>query len=108
MADGTLAGATTDQIARLHERIASAETQLAKLDQRLAGLNGECISDADAQLAFSQFDHIWSQLSPREQARLLSLLIERVEYDADAGTVSVTFHPSGITALMRDKLVEAA
>ena len=42
---------------------------------------------------------MWGQLSPREQARVLALLVAAVNYDAAAGTVSVTFHPSGIRAL---------
>ncbi len=38
-------------------------------------------------------------LTPKEQVRVLELLIERVEYDGEAGTVSVTFRPTGIRAL---------
>ena len=40
-------------------------------------------------------------LAPREQARSLRLLIERVGYDGRDGTVTVTFRPLGIEALCR-------
>jgi site-specific DNA recombinase len=35
----------------------------------------------------------------REQARILHLLIERVDYDGPNGTVEITFHPTGIKTL---------
>ena len=39
---------------------------------------------------------------PREQARLLELLVERVEYDGEHGNVSLTFHPCGIKSLTEE------
>jgi site-specific DNA recombinase len=42
---------------------------------------------------------VWDCLAPREQARVIELLVERVEYDGDGGNVSITFRPSGIKAL---------
>jgi hypothetical protein len=47
-------------------------------------------------------------LTPQEQARLLKLLLSKVEYDGDAGTVSVTFRPSSIRSLINRKLENAA
>lgn len=38
----------------------------------------------------------WETLSPREQSRLLQLLVERVDYDGTAETISVTLRPTGI------------
>jgi site-specific DNA recombinase len=45
------------------------------------------------------FDPLWETLSAREQARILHLLIERVDYDGPNGTVEITFHPTGIKTL---------
>lgn len=45
------------------------------------------------------FDPLWDTLSAREQARILHLLIERVDYDGPNGTVEITFHPTGIKTL---------
>ena len=47
---------------------------------------------------------MWESLSPREQARLLHLLVERVDYDGRDGTISITFHASGIKALANHEL----
>ncbi len=45
---------------------------------------------------------MWGALFPREQARILRLLVERVGYDGGAGTLAITFRPSGIKALAQD------
>src|SRR5260370_25674418 len=36
---------------------------------------------------------VWEALSPREQARMVPLMVERVDYDGPHGTLAVTFHP---------------
>ena len=38
-------------------------------------------------------------LTPREQARVIELLVERVEYVGREGTVAITLRPSGIRVL---------
>jgi len=98
----------TTRLADLHEQIAAAERRLPELDARLAELDRETISRDEAEAAFSDFDAIWTNLCPREQTRLLNLLVERVEYNGEAGTISVTFRPSGISSLMTAHLEEAA
>ena len=44
----------------------------------------------------NEFDGVWAALTSREQARVLNLLVERVEHDGQAGNVSITFRPTGI------------
>jgi site-specific DNA recombinase len=54
---------------------------------------------------------VWACLAPKEQARIVELLVERVAYDADEGTVAVSFRPAGIKALaggLAQQLEEAA
>ena len=55
----------------------------------------------DLARALEVFDPVWASLAPREQARIIRLLIERVGYDGRDGTVTVTFRPPGIEALCR-------
>ncbi|MCX6633471.1 MAG: hypothetical protein NT090_00010 [Acidobacteria bacterium] len=47
----------------------------------------------------SLFDPVWESLAPREQARVVQLLVERVAYDGRDGQISVTFRPTGIKTL---------
>ena len=50
---------------------------------------------ATVKTALREFDPVWSALSPREQERVLKLLIQRVDYNGESGQVSVTFYPNG-------------
>jgi septal ring factor EnvC (AmiA/AmiB activator) len=99
---------TTSRIADLHERISAAERRRIELDERIAELERETVSQAEAESAFADFDTLWANLIPREQARLLSLLISTVEYDGEAGTISVTFRPTSIRALIDRQMEDAA
>jgi hypothetical protein len=84
------------------------ERRLAEIDQKIAALEHEIVDPAEANSIMGNFDNVWSRLSPREQARVLSLLVDRVEFDADEGTVSTTLAPAGIKALADTQLEDAA
>jgi site-specific DNA recombinase len=57
------------------------------------------LDEEETAVAMSVFDPVWEALTPREQARVIGLLVERVDYDGASSTVSITFHPTGIKAL---------
>jgi len=101
-------GDSTDRIAELHDRIAEGERCLPGINARIAELEQEAISPSEACAAFESFDTLWGNLIPREQARLLQLLISSVEYDAEHESISVTFRPTSIRALVGKSTKEAA
>lgn len=107
-ADGAAAAEAAERMASLHEQIADAERRLAELEVQIGERNRETIIRSEAEAAFADFDGIWQNLIPREQARLLRLLISVVEYDADSGSISVTFRPTSIRALLNRQLEQAA
>ena len=45
------------------------------------------------------FVPVWENLSPREQGRIIHLLVERVAYDAEHEPVAITFRSTGVRAL---------
>jgi len=99
---GRLAAASRPGDPRLvdaHDRIRDAERRVTEIDDELATLDGELVDEAEVAAALADFDAVWDCLAPREQARAIELLVERVEYDGDGGSVSITFRPSGIKAL---------
>jgi site-specific DNA recombinase len=98
----------TDRIEDLHRRLSEADRRLSDLESRITELEDETISQAEARSVFADFDGLWASLIPREQARLLKLLISAVEYDGKAGAVSVTFRPTSIRSLINHKLEGAA
>jgi len=44
-------------------------------------------------------DAVWDCLSPREQARVVELLVEQVVYDGNGGSVAIAFRETGIKTL---------
>lgn len=57
------------------------------------------VDEREIALALSVFDPVWDSLTQREQARIVQLLVEQVDYDGATGKVSITFRPSGIKTL---------
>ncbi|MCC6678164.1 MAG: recombinase family protein [Phycisphaerales bacterium] len=90
---------STAELARLHEEL--REVELAAEDARggVDRLSGERVTKAELDAAMGAFDGLWAGMAPAERARLVRLLVQRVEYDGGAGEVSITFRPAGIRSL---------
>jgi hypothetical protein len=72
---------------------------VAALHQQAHALHRQRLDEGDVALALAQFGPVWEALTPREQARLVQLLVAKVDYDGTAGKVAITFHPPGIKTL---------
>jgi site-specific DNA recombinase len=92
-------GTTTDRMADLQDRIRAAEQRGTQVREELAALGRELVNEGEVAQALAVFDPVWESLAPREQVRVVRLLVQRVDYDGEKGTVSVTFHPAGIRML---------
>jgi site-specific DNA recombinase len=101
-------GTATDRMADLLDRIRGVEQRLAEIREESATLGRDLIDEKEAARAMAAFDPVWETLTLREQGRVLRLLIQRVDYDGDKSTVSVTFHPTGIEMLSREYVEETA
>jgi len=99
--------ASPDQLADLQDRMGTAERLATEVNEQIAGLSRELVDVQEVTRTLSSFVPVWDALTPREQARIVHLLIERVDYDGEAGTISITFHPTGIKAL-DDELKETS
>ena len=91
-----------DRLADLQDRIRSAEQRLTELREQAVATGREAIDEHDLSTALSLFDPVWDALFPREQARILRLLVERVGFDGREGTLALTFRPTGIKALAHE------
>ena len=58
------------------------------------------ITEAEARAALTQLDPLWDELFPAEQARIVALLIERVDIGTDG--LSVWLRVDGLCGLARD------
>ena len=91
---------TAARVAELQDRITRTEARLAELGAVAPGQPEITAKEVDA--AFAHFDKVWEQLSPREQTRLLALLIDRVEFDAAQDRLAIRFHATAITTLAQE------
>lgn len=54
------------------------------------------IDPEEVATALRDFAPVWETLTPQEQTRVVELLVTRVDYDGNTGTVVVTFNPTGV------------
>jgi site-specific DNA recombinase len=101
VSSGASMGHTPDipKLADLHERIRHVERRQTELDEEMKALDGQQLAEADVEQALSSFDVVWDSLTPREQARIVQLLVQRVDFNGATNKLSITFHPSCIQTL---------
>jgi site-specific DNA recombinase len=83
-------------------QIGVIEARLVEVGEELAVLQSASIDKRDLARALSMFDEVWACLFPREQERVIGLLVERIDFDAGRETVAITFKPTGIRALAEE------
>ena len=52
--------------------------------------------------ALAQFTPVWKQLTTVEQARVVQLLVERIDYNGGTGNLGITFRPAGVKILAQE------
>jgi len=91
--------ARAGELAALHGRSREAQDAVARARRELDDLDAERIAKAEVDDAMSTFDGVWEAMSPKERARLVRLLVRKVEYDGAESEVEITFHPAGVRSL---------
>lgn len=94
--------AAADRMADIQERIRGAERRATEVREELRALRHGLVDEKEAVRALALFDPVWDALSPREQVRVMQLLVERVDYDGENGTVAITFQQTGIRWLVEE------
>jgi site-specific DNA recombinase len=87
------------RLADLQERIRLAERRSTEVREQVIALGSQIVDQREVTQAMTVFDPVWESLTPREQTRVIHLLVQRVDYDGASGKVSITFHPKGIKTL---------
>jgi len=93
---GTAPPTTGPRLAELQTRITEAEQRLREFRVQARALRQGMIEPAEVAHALGSFTEIWATLAPREQARVLALLIARIDYHGGTGKLTLTFHPNGL------------
>ena len=99
---GSVASKATERLDQVAEEKKSTSSQISSLQRQLADLQDQNIDTEDLTTAISHFDPIWDVLLPREQTRIVRLLIQQVDFDGESGTLGITFQPSGIKTLIAE------
>lgn len=90
---------TVPRLTDLQERIEAAEASLAQIHDAKTALERNRVDESDLTAALASFKSVWETLSPREQTRIVQLLVERAAYNGVRGEIAITFRPSGVTNL---------
>ena len=67
---------------------------------RAARASGEDISEGEVREALERLDPLWGELFPAEQARIVQLLVERVDVSPDGADIRL--RTEGLTNLVSD------
>ncbi len=92
-------GPLVARLAQLQERVALVAGRVQKVREQVRAAHEGLLDEGQAAAALALFDGLWPGLAPAEQARVLGLLVQRVDYDGARGRLAITFHPGGIKAL---------
>jgi len=98
-------------------RVPAGEIEAAVIDQlravfrqpeivagtwKAARVHVDDVTEADARTALQQLDPLWDELFPAEQARIVALLVERVDIGTDG--LNVRLRVDGLSGLAREML----
>lgn len=89
----------TFRLAELRDRILCAERRLTEISEELLALQSSNLTEGETTVALEEFDVVWKALLPHEQSRILEILIDKVVYLSESGTVEFSLHPTGIKTL---------
>ena len=87
------------RIAEIEERSLLEQRRITEIGEEIARLVAIDVSENQVAVALGEFGLLWDTLTPKEQARVLSLLIERVDHDGKDDSVRISFHLTGVKAL---------
>jgi hypothetical protein len=94
---GEIEGAVVDQL-----RAVFRQPEIVAGTWKAARAYAEDISEADARAALQQFDPLWDELFPAEHARIVALLVERV--DIGTNGLNLRLRMDGLRGLAREML----
>jgi site-specific DNA recombinase len=101
---GASGGAAVTRLAQLQARLAQVEQRLARRRGQMEALQQERLDQAAVNEALSGLLPAWETMTPDEQARVVRLLVARVDYDGKRGEASITFQPLGLKTLANEML----
>ena len=97
---GAIEAAVIDQL-----RAVFRQPEVVAATWKAARTQDDGITEADARAALQKLDQLWDELFPAEQARIVALLVERVEIGSNG--LNVRLRMDGLAALAREITADA-
>jgi site-specific DNA recombinase len=94
---GEIEAAVIDQI-----RAVFRQPEIVAGTWKAARAHVDDVSEVDARAALQQLDPLWDELFPAEQARIVALLVERIDIGVDG--LNVRLRVDGLSGLAREML----
>jgi len=91
-----------DRLADLNDQIVSLENREAVLREELATAESQSLDEEEVASLLSAFGPIWQSLPPRDQIRIIRLIVDRVDFDGRDRTVRVVFRSTGLMRLCQE------
>ena len=85
-----------ENIGHLERRLADNQEQTFSLQQQRLGVE-------QAAQALPALEQGFSELPVIDQARLLQLMVQRVDYDGGQGKLALTLDPAGLVAVLEEQ-----
>ena len=97
---GTTQGhSISTRLDELEGQAGALQGKLADLERQISTLEAAAIDGPDLAEALSLFDPIWEVLYPTERARIIQLLIDRIDFRGKDTPLEIEFSPAGIRML---------
>jgi site-specific DNA recombinase len=100
IAAGEVEGLVLGQVRRLLESPELVARTITAVHRENSAVEDTEIEEADVIEALGTLEPVWDELYPAEQARILRLLVERIDVAPD--DISVTLHAAGIRSLVAE------
>jgi hypothetical protein len=100
IAAGEVEGLVLGQVRRLLASPELVVRTITAAHRENGGPHDAVLEEGDVIEAIGALDPVWDELYPAEQARILRLLIERIDVAPDG--ISVTLHAAGIRSLVAE------
>ena len=87
------------RVTELDGRLGQAEQRAAEIRKELAALDLDAVDPGELQAALADLEPVWAELFPKEQARVLELLVQEVRVNVPQGRMEIDFRPGGPKAV---------
>ena len=97
--EGSAADAIAGELKKAQDHTGTIEARLSEIDDELQRLKAQDVNRDDLARTLEEFQPIWHALLVPERERVMQLLVESIDYDGGAGTMSIQWRLEGFGQL---------